>query len=596
MKNIRIGMRLIGAFVIVAVLTVAVGVEGYIGLRTAEKEIEEMADVYLPSIDALARMRYNMRNLTVVVRTLLIADLSDQERARQRDLLRQARENYGQAMKKFESLERYENEERVWQAFLVQLQKTRDINDKTLDMIAAWEKNLQDRALYDAATAQVIGETGEANRVLIGQISQLIELNLENAEKDKLGAKTNIAGHITLMASMGIFSPLLAFGLGLMLTRSIIRPLGQTLRFAENVAQGDLDAELAVRQGDEVGRVAESLRAMVETLKKTLRQAQEQSRIATDESENARRAMAQAEEAQRQAVQARAQGLLEAAHKLEDVVAVVSSASEQLSAQVEQSSRGAEIQTDRVTETATAMEEMNATVLEVAKNASQASDSADSARKQAADGAAVVGEVVKGIGQVEAQAQSLKTDMGDLGRQAEGIGQILNVISDIADQTNLLALNAAIEAARAGDAGRGFAVVADEVRKLAEKTMQATKEVGQAISGIQQGARKNLDNAGASAQAIERVTAMARQAGEALRQIVTLADTVSDQVRNIAAASEQQSATSEEINRSIEDINRVSAETLAAMRQSTQAVGELAVQSQKLQQLINNLKSEGEAA
>ena len=109
------------------------------------------------------------------------------------------------------------------------------------------------------------------------------------------------------------------------------------------------------------------------------------------------------------------------------------------------------------------------------------------------------------------QIQTIKTDIDQLGQQAQGIGQILDVISDIADQTNLLALNAAIEAARAGEAGRGFAVVADEVRKLAEKTMDATKEVGKAISGIQDGTKRNIANVEQSVKIIEKTTELADQ-------------------------------------------------------------------------------------
>jgi len=176
----------------------------------------------------------------------------------------------------------------------------------------------------------------------------------------------------------------------------------------------------------------------------------------------------------------------------------------------------------------------------------------------------------------------------------------MNVISDIADQTNLLALNAAIEAARAGDAGRGFAVVADEVRKLAEKTMTATQEVGAAIRGIQDGARKNMDNVDRAVHTVEEATRLAHRSGEALQEIVELVDTATDQVRSIATASEEQSATSEEINRSIEDINRsiedinrISSETADAMRQSAQAVGELASQTQSLRALIEKMKAGG---
>jgi len=179
--------------------------------------------------------------------------------------------------------------------------------------------------------------------------------------------------------------------------------------------------------------------------------------------------------------------------------------------------------------------------------------------------------------------------MAKLGDQAEGIGRIMAVISDIADQTNLLALNAAIEAARAGEAGRGFAVVADEVRKLAEKTMAATKEVGDAIGGIQEGTRKNMNNVDRSVTTIGEATDLANQSGEALNAIVHLVERTSDQVRAIAAASEQQSAASEEINRSIEDVNVISNETADAMSQAAQAVMELAKQSQELKSLIEDM-------
>lgn len=283
--------------------------------------------------------------------------------------------------------------------------------------------------------------------------------------------------------------------------------------------------------------------------------------------------------------------IVTAATHLQKVVDVVSNASEELSAQIEQSSRGSEVQAQRVAETATAMDEMNATVIEVAKNASNAADSAGQARFKAVNGAKVVIEAVDSITAVQKKSIVLKTDMEALDRQAGGIGQIMNVISDIADQTNLLALNAAIEAARAGEAGRGFAVVADEVRKLAEKTMAATKEVGEAISHIQQGARKNLENVEQSVATIEQATDLANQSGMALKEIVAMVEAATDQVRSIAAASEQQSAASEEITKSIDDINTISAETARAMAQSALSVSELAEQAQNLRVLIEKMQN-----
>ena len=296
-------------------------------------------------------------------------------------------------------------------------------------------------------------------------------------------------------------------------------------------------------------------------------------------------------EQQEKARMATAQGISQAAHQLEAVVAVVSSASEELSAQIEQSSRGADEQYGRVRETATAMEEMNATVLEVAKNAQQAADLSNKARQQAVEGAHIVTKAVNGIEAVHLSSVAIKQDMDALGKQADGIGQIIGVIADIADQTNLLALNAAIEAARAGDAGRGFAVVADEVRKLAEKTMTATQEVGQAITGIQVDTRKNIANVENVSLSIEAATKLSVQSGQSLENILEYVQMVNDQVQSIATASEQQSAASEEINRSVELVAQISQETAQAMEQASGAVNDLAQQSQTLQNLIGAMKS-----
>jgi methyl-accepting chemotaxis protein len=380
---------------------------------------------------------------------------------------------------------------------------------------------------------------------------------------------------------------------GLLASKKFTAPVLRLAAFAHRIEEGDYSVALDVKSNDEIGDLATSICNMVLALKSKIAEAEEKSLMANEESARAAQATMDAENARNDAERAKSEGMLQAAKQLDGVVGVITSASEELSAQIEQSSLGSEEQSHRVSETATAMEEMTATVLEVARNASQAAKTADKAKHKAEDGSQVVTQVVKGIGEVQSSALELKEDMTALGKQAVGIGQILNVISDIADQTNLLALNAAIEAARAGDAGRGFAVVADEVRKLAEKTMTATKEVGDAIRGIQDGARKNIANVEHAVSKIAAATGLAGKSGEVLSEIVYIVDLTTDQVRSIATASEQQSAASEEINRSIEDVNRISSETSDAMRQSALAVGELTQQTQVLKGLIHQMKNEG---
>ncbi|MEZ6854819.1 methyl-accepting chemotaxis protein [Halodesulfovibrio aestuarii] len=273
-----------------------------------------------------------------------------------------------------------------------------------------------------------------------------------------------------------------------------------------------------------------------------------------------------------------------------DISSQLSSAAEELSAQIEQSSKGADIQRERAAETATSMEQMNATVLEVAQNASDAAENSEHTRTTAQSGAEAVQDVLETIGAVDTISHQLTVSMEALTAQVTSIGEVMNVINDIADQTNLLALNAAIEAARAGDAGRGFAVVADEVRKLAENTMAATDQVGSAITSIQQVTEQNMEEARRTVEAVEKSTSQAQHSGELLASILSYANDSADQVRVIATAAEEQSAAAEEVSRATEEINRISFETSQAMTQSASAVTELASLAERLNSLISEMR------
>ena len=383
---------------------------------------------------------------------------------------------------------------------------------------------------------------------------------------------------------------LLMLGVIFILVRSAVAPINYLAKTAEIIAGGNLKQPIEdSRFGGELKQVSSSLKNMIASLIEGIDKAQALSEEAKAESLKAREAMQAAEAAEREA-RDKTERMLTAADRLDQVAGVVSSASAELSAQIEQSDRGATDSASRLTEAATAMNEMNATVLEVAKNAGSAADVSTSTKERAEEGARIVEHAVDSIQAVQKQSLALKEDMAKLNENAKAITQIMGVISDIADQTNLLALNAAIEAARAGEAGRGFAVVADEVRNLAEKTMSSTSDVGNAINAIQHSVAASMSGVDNAVDLIDQATEFANKSGQALQAIVAMVEETADQVRAIAAASEEQSAASDEINQSLAQVNSVAGQTAQAMNEAARAVAELAEQAQQLGVLIVDMK------
>ena len=383
--------------------------------------------------------------------------------------------------------------------------------------------------------------------------------------------------------------------------RGIVRMLGGISSVAEAVAGGRLTSndkeralfDAAEKRGDEFSILAAGMRRMVESIRQLLSESEHKTEAAQRATEEAEKATARAEEAARQAESAKREGMLAAAGQLEDVVNIISAASTELAAQIEQSDRSAGESSQRLAEAATAMNEMNATVQEVARNASSASAVSAETRANADSGAGIVEQSLLSIGQVHKVSLALKNDMTTLHQHAQAITQIMNVISDIADQTNLLALNAAIEAARAGDAGRGFAVVADEVRKLAEKTMSATREVESAIESIQEGTNQSAATVDSAVAAIEKAGHMGEESGHSLQQISALAEDSSSRVSAIATAATEQSAASEEINRNISEVNHLSADIAEAMEGASSQVRDMAEQAHVLKDILDAIRAQG---
>ncbi len=270
-----------------------------------------------------------------------------------------------------------------------------------------------------------------------------------------------------------------------------------------------------------------------------------------------------------------------------DAIQAVASASNQISSSTEELAAGAEEQSAQSNEIAAAVNEMTATITQTTKHASNAADNSKTSLELASVGNNAALETVEGMKEISQVVNRTGKTIKELGKSSDQIGEIVQVIDDIADQTNLLALNAAIEAARAGEQGRGFAVVADEVRQLAERTTKATKEIAEMIKKIQKDTNEAVVSMEYGVKEVERGKELAVKAGNALEKIIVSVQHVNDVISQVAAASEEQSATAEQISRNIESINNVTRESAAGTQQIARAAEELNKLTDNLQNLIN---------
>ena len=441
----------------------------------------------------------------------------------------------------------------------------------------------------DAGNA-IMEHVDASSAALIETLDPFIAKQTANSEAAAQTMRDNLrAGSYISFVLLGV-----SLLLGVLVSTLIVRRLtaqlgaepGDVARVAAAIAQGDFSFK---PQKNATGVYA-AMFTMSEALKNSFAQVTAKQEEALRETELARQATQEATQAKAEAENAQREGMHKAALALEGVVHSLNQAFAEMAVLVEQCDAGARKQSEQIGQATGVIGHVRDNVMHVAGIASSSLETAATTRQKAEEGASVVDKVVADILNVQNQALTLKEDMGSMGKHVEGIGQVLNVITDIADQTNLLALNAAIEAARAGEAGRGFAVVADEVRKLAEKTMTATKEVGEAITTLQAGTRRNIQTFDGTVDTIQKAADMAEASGEALRSILQMTDETSRRVGEITEASHSQSTEAEHMGTLFAEIQGIAESTGDSMGKVAGTMTEIGAQADSLKNLIEQLK------
>ncbi len=251
---------------------------------------------------------------------------------------------------------------------------------------------------------------------------------------------------------------------------------------------------------------------------------------------------------------------------------------------------GSTQQSEATASMATAMDEMSLSIEHVATSATDARDMAVEAGELSTHGENAVNGAVVEINKIAESFNHSSALICSLSEQSNQISAIVNVIKEIADQTNLLALNAAIEAARAGEQGRGFAVVADEVRQLAERTAKSTQEIAGMIQAIQGGTQTTMEGMSEGRSKVEEGVRMAAKAGDSMTQIKGSSRKLLSTVAEISAELRTQSATSSLISRNVEQIAQMTEENNQAVREVSDAAGNLKELAASLDELVKKFK------
>jgi methyl-accepting chemotaxis protein len=419
---------------------------------------------------------------------------------------------------------------------------------------------------------------------------------------------------------------------GYFIANKISKPIKLLNQAASKVASGDVNVFVENQDNDEVGKLSNAFNTMVSNIKDSMEAIGKKSKEAEEAATEAREIRDKAVENQKYlerstqqllkemdkfsegdlSVSVKAENedddigklfdgfnksvknIREMINRVLEAVQATASASNQISASTEEMAAGAQEQSSQTTEIASAVEEMATTIVQTTENAGTAATRSKEAGKKAEEGAAKVEETKQGMNDIVTSAQGTAAIISSLANKTDQIGEIAQVIDDIADQTNLLALNAAIEAARAGEQGRGFAVVADEVRKLAERTTKATKEIAETIKDIQHEAKEADDSMQTAGKVVERGQLLTEQVAKSLSEILEGSQNAVDVITQVASASEQQSAAAEQISRNVESISSVANESASGIQQIARASEDLNRLTENLQDLVSHFKVRSE--
>lgn len=434
----------------------------------------------------------------------------------------------------------------------------RMVNTKVSDQVA--QEVLQEGKTF-LGRAQVVGTWNETAYEPIknknGEIIGIWYVGVPATPYDKMVSKFR-----TNMIAYSFLGVLIGFMAAFLIAYTVHVPLRRIGLALNRASEGDLTHNIPVLANDEVGQLAKRTNIMMEKMSELITKTKEL-----------------------------AHNVSEANDQLLKRSEISATLMEDMATQAEEMNSNTSLQADLTSKSKVTISEMSTVIQHVAENAQEVSTSAFSATNMAQDGGKQIDMAIKQIAIISDTVNSTANIVEDLGNKSQEIGQIVDLITNIASQTNLLALNAAIEAARAGEQGRGFAVVAEEVRKLAEESEEAAKRIALLIEQIQDESTKAVDAMQSGTKEVANGTEVVAKAGEAFEHIILAVEKVNEQIQEMSAASQQMAASAETAIDSMEQTTIAAESNATLARQISEMAEEQMAGSQEINASLDRMNT-----
>lgn len=549
-KNLKISIKLIIGFLIVAMISALIGIVGVMSLNTVSENAKYLYEYATEPIIKVSSALSLYQENRVETRNLLLVESDEEINERINDINERAEEilkllyeyektimtEYGRAY--------YEEFDSAYDAYLI-------ILDEIIELVQDDKR--------EEATVLLMGDdmTVAANNVQLG-LQGLIDSREDNGRleyENILNVSFETKATMVVLSALGVAIAVL---LGLVISRIISRPIGEIVDIANKLALGDINVVIENDYKDETGKLAKAFKALIET---TRSQAHIAERMADGDF-----SMDIELRSEKDVLGKALNAMID---NISELMGNVVSTAEQVATGAKQLSDSSMVLSEGSTEQASSIQQLTASLEEISSQTGQNAKNADKANE-------LTKAVKTKADQGNRQMQEMLNAMEEINTSSSNINKIIKVIDDIAFQTNILALNAAVEAARAGQYGKGFAVVAEEVRTLAARSADAAKETTELIEN--------------SISKVNEGTKIASETADSLNEIVNAIDQAYSLINEIAAASNEQAAAIGQINQGIVQVSDVVQTNSATAEESASASEELEGQAELLQDMVSNFK------